>query len=295
MIKLEALRCFCTVAQTGNLADAAARLGRTQSALSMTLKQLEEHLGGRLFENERKNRLSLLGQNVLPVAQSQVRQFDLSVGSIETLARSPHGLLRIASIPSAAGLALPLAIETLSDIYPELRIELRDMDTEAVIDALVEGQADFGVVSGRPQLTGFRKDLLFEDRFGLLSSVDHPLAKQDAIPNVTDVFGARFVRNALCDLIADPDVQAALPTAKVTVHNTQSLIAMARSGAWVTLLPETVARVSPDDLVFRPVKGLRERRAVSVLVPERSPVSDLAIEFTGILKNGNWNPENQED
>ena len=52
------LRCFCTVAQTGNLAEASNRLGRTQSALSMTLKQFEDHLGKKLFEGERKNRLT---------------------------------------------------------------------------------------------------------------------------------------------------------------------------------------------------------------------------------------------
>ena len=44
-IKIEMLRCFCTVAQTGNLTEAADRLGRTQSAVSMTLKQFESHLG----------------------------------------------------------------------------------------------------------------------------------------------------------------------------------------------------------------------------------------------------------
>ena len=42
MIKIEMLRCFSAVARSGNLADAAARLGRTQSAVSMTLKQLED-------------------------------------------------------------------------------------------------------------------------------------------------------------------------------------------------------------------------------------------------------------
>ena len=65
MIKLEMLRCFGAVAQAGNLGDAAVRLGKTQSALSMTLKQLEEHLGERLFETERKNRLTPLGQEAM--------------------------------------------------------------------------------------------------------------------------------------------------------------------------------------------------------------------------------------
>ena len=60
-IKLELFRYFCAVAETGNLAEAADRLGRTQSALSMSLKQLEEHLGKKLFDGERKSQLSPLG------------------------------------------------------------------------------------------------------------------------------------------------------------------------------------------------------------------------------------------
>ncbi len=75
-IKIEMLRCFCTVAQTGNLAEAADRLGRTQSAVSMTLKQLEDHLGKKLFEGERKTHLSPLGRQVFDLALKQVRQFD---------------------------------------------------------------------------------------------------------------------------------------------------------------------------------------------------------------------------
>ena len=58
------LSCFAAVAESGNLADAGVRLGRTPSAISMTLKQMEDHLGARLFETDRKNRLTPLGEEV---------------------------------------------------------------------------------------------------------------------------------------------------------------------------------------------------------------------------------------
>ena len=59
-IKLEMLRYFVEVAKTGNLSQAAERLGRSPSALSMMLKQFEEHLGAPLFETDRKSNLTLL-------------------------------------------------------------------------------------------------------------------------------------------------------------------------------------------------------------------------------------------
>jgi len=282
------LRCFSTVAQTGNLADAAMRMGRTQSALSMTLKQLEEHLGQRLFENERKNRLTPLGQEVFRFAQQQLRQFDDTIQAIEAAARAPQGLLRVASIPSASGLALPGAIETMMQRHPALELELRDMDTGRVVDALLQGQADLGIVSGQPVLNGVESETLFEDAFGLLCATGHPLAQQAQLPDVDAVFASGFIRNSLCALIEAPEIRAALPRARITVHNTHSLLAMVRTGKWVTILPRSVAQVQPKELVFRPIAGLEEQRSVSMLIHTRAQFPQLVAEFADILRHSPW-------
>ena len=284
MIKIEMLRCFSTVAQTGNLADAAIRLGRTQSALSMTLKQLEEHLGQRLFENERKNRLTHLGQEVFRLAQQQLRQFDNTVDAINLAASAPQGLLRLASVPSVSSLALPHAIEALLEANPSLKVELRDMDTGMVIDALLQGQADLGIVSGRPVLNGIGQETLFEDSFGLLCGAGHAFAQKDISPEIGEVFASAFIRNNLCELIEEQRVRAALPSARVTIHNTHSLVAMLRTGKWTTILPQSVARILPEELVFKPIAGLSEKRSVSLLITTRTQFPRLAAEFAGIIR-----------
>ena len=146
-IKLEMLRAFCAVAEAGNLSDAAAQLGRTQSAVSMTLKALEEHLGRPLFESDRKNRLTLLGQQVLHLSQSQVRSFDTTVQSIDLLAQAPQGVLKVAAVPSLAALVFPKLVRALSRAYPGIKLELRDTDTPQVIEALSSGWVDLGIAS----------------------------------------------------------------------------------------------------------------------------------------------------
>lgn len=288
MIKIEMLRCFSTVAQTGNLADAAMRMGRTQSALSMTLKQFEEHLGQRLFESERKNRLTPLGQEVFRFAQQQLRQFDDTVQAIEAAARAPQGLLRVASIPSASGLALPAAIETMMQRHPALELELRDMDSGRVVDAMLQGQADLGIVSGRPVLNGVASEILFEDAFGLLCAPGHPLAQQPQPPDIEAILASGFIRNNLCALIEAPEISAALPRARITVHNTHSLLAMVRTGKWVTILPRSVAQVQPKELAFRPIAGLEEQRSVSLLIHTRTQFPQLVEEFAEILRHSPW-------
>src|SRR6056297_1748961 len=60
MIGITALRTFVHVAECGTIRDAAERLFRTPSAVSMTLTQLERDLGAPLFQSDRKNRLTAL-------------------------------------------------------------------------------------------------------------------------------------------------------------------------------------------------------------------------------------------
>jgi len=282
-LKIEMLRCFCTVAQTGNLAEAADRLGRTQSAVSMTLKQLEDHLGKKLFQGERKNQLSPLGEQVFELSLKQVRQFDQTVQSIQAAADATHGLMRIVSVPSVAALVFPAILDHMTKQFPGLKVELRDTDTQQVLDALAEGKADIGIASGHHPLNGIKAVPLFEDQFGLVCAADHPLITRHKAPTIDDVVSAPFVRNALCDLIQTPHFLSAIASADVTIHNTHSLITMVRTGDWVTVLPQLVANFIPETTAFRTISDLPDKRQVYLYVRERSRFRDLTEECSALI------------
>lgn len=287
-IKVEMLRCFATVAQTGTLAEAAERLGRTQSAISMTLKQLEAHLGKRLFESDRKNRLTPLGEHVFDLAQTQLRQFDYTVKAIETSAKSPEGLIRLASIPSFARIVFPETVKTLMRRFPGLHFELRDADTQQVVDTLMHGQADIGIVSGAPKLNGVRQHRLFSDHFGLVCTRDHPLARQEEMPTIEQVAAAGLVGSNIHSAMESAAVRDMLEASRVTVLNTLSLITMVRSGCWVTILPSSVVQIAPTELVFRPIAGVSEERQVSVMMREKTPFPELVEACWRFLTGREW-------
>lgn len=282
------LRSFAVVAETGNLQDAAGRLGRTPSAVSMTLKHLEAHLGARLFETDRKNRLTPLGQEVFDLAQHQVRQFDESVATIETLARTPKGVLRVASIPSAMHRGLPSAVEVMMARHPALKIEIRDADTENVKSLLVRGQAEIGIVSGSVDLNGFARRHLFEDPFGLVTVANHPLMRQAHAPKLRELDPASFVHNNLCAQIASSAFQTLLQHTKLAARNTLSLMSMVRSGRRITVLPAAVVGIMPETLAFRTIADLDETRVTSLLVREKSLFPDLVAEFAEVLSQQTW-------
>lgn len=274
-LKIEMLRAFATVAETGNLSDAAARLGRTQSAISMVLKQFEGQLGRPLFESDRKNRLTPLGQQILQLAQSQIRSFDTSIGAIELLARSPDGVLKVAAVPSLAALVFPDLVRALERQFPGAKLELRDTDTPQVMEAMTSGWADIGIASASAAINGVSASELFRDPFGVVMSQSHPLAAAIGPVTIADLFAAGFIRNELCDHIVMPAFQDALKEVHLTVRNLQSLLAMLHQGDWVSALPPSVVDLAGPGLVFRPIEGLTEQRKVYVLRRESSAFPDI--------------------
>ena len=285
-IKLETLRYFCLVAESGNLADAADQLGRTQAALSMSIKQLESQLGKKLFDGERKSQLSPLGEQVYELAKSQVQEFDQTVQNIETTANASNGLVRVVSVPSVAALVFPGILKQVTAQIPGVKIELRDTDTRQVLDALATGKADIGIASGYHALNAVEATLLFEDQFGLVGAACHPLMTQAEPPVTTNVVTTTFVRNALCDMITTPDFIDAMSNVNVTIHNNQSLISTIEDGHWVSVLPESVTSLLPESVDFREISDLPDKREVWLYRRERCRFKEAVDScFESIMSN----------
>jgi len=287
-IKIEMLRCFSAVAEAGNLGDAATRLGRTQSAVSMTLKQLEDHLGQRLFVSDRKNQLTPVGQQIFELARIELRQFDDTLKAIQAAAVAPQGLVRVASVPSVAGLVFPSMVKKFHEVCPGTKIELHDTDSQQVVDALSRGKADIGIASTDHTLNGIQQTPLFSDRFGLICSPRHPLAHRNGPISMTDVVSDAFIKNDLCLSIESESFQDMTSRADLSARNTLSLISMVRSDKWVTILPSAVRHIAPSDLVFREISDLTSQRQVNLLLREKSPFQDYAEKLKDVILSTNW-------
>lgn len=278
-IKIEMLRCFATVAEYGNLADAAARLGRTPSAVSMTLKQLEERLGGGLFETGQKAHLSPLGIFVLDHARRELEHFDRTVSVIETFARAESGFVRIAAVPSVAARILPGVVRSYLARRPGVHLDIRDSDSAGVLRALEAERVDIGIATGGAAASWLTSETLLSDAFGLVCRADHPLASGDAPLAWGALRGLPYIANGLSAAIASEAFQAIAAASVLTVHNTTSLLALVREGVGVTVLPRLV--ISPVDggLAFRPLVDGTARRRIELLRRAQSGLSPAATLF----------------
>lgn len=128
---LSALRVFKVVADLGSITEAAERLGRTPSTISMALKTFEEELGVRLFQSERKARLTPTGQFVRDRANDVLYQYERAIASIEAFARNQAGRVDLACVPSVAISILPRVLLHFRASHPGVEISVHDADSPA--------------------------------------------------------------------------------------------------------------------------------------------------------------------
>lgn len=283
-MRIEALRAFVTVAECGNIADAAERLHRTPSAISMTLKQVETQLGAPLFETDRKSNLTALGERVRQIALGLLREHDRALAQIHAVASGRLGTLQMAAVPSVAAQILPAVIEAFLARSPEVRLELIDTDSAAVRDLVASGAVELGV-AGPPRATPdleFRP--LFHDAFVLVCRSDHPLAGAVAPLPWSALQGQRLIANeAARDIAAGAGGLAARPSV-VSARNVISLQALVLAGVGVTLLPALATAALPEGLRAVPLADPRARRTVGLITRAGRAASPVAAHFAGVLR-----------
>lgn len=274
-IKIEMLRCFRTVAEQGSLADAAETLGRTPSAISMMLKQFEDHVGAPLFESSRKSRLTPLGELILAEASREVSHFDRTIAAIEGLSRAEQGHVRLAVTPSVAQAVMPPILQAYLKHHPGVSIEMIDTDSQSVHRELVAERADIGMGT-LPSIPDFERDLAFTDAFGVICLRDHPIALAKRSVGWSDLEGRGFIANGLCAQIRDEAFQSILKSSHLMVRNTLSILSLVRAGVGITVLPELALLRNFDDLVFVPLKDVSARREVWIVTPPRVMLTPAA-------------------
>ncbi len=119
------LAAFIAVAEERSFTRAAARIGTSQSALSYTLRRLEERLGIRLLTRTTRNiALTEAGTKLLSNLKPAFDDIRHSLDALDELREKPAGTIRITSSRNAANsILMPVARKLLTD-YPDLHIEI---------------------------------------------------------------------------------------------------------------------------------------------------------------------------
>jgi DNA-binding transcriptional LysR family regulator len=151
-LDLDTLRTLVIAHDLGGFAQAADRLGRTPSAISLQMKRLQEELGTPLFRKHgRALKLTEAGQTTLGYAR---RMLALNDDLLETMqGATVAGAVRIGA-PQDFASVLPDALRQFAALYPQTQVELRIEGNGALIEALDKGQLDLTLTIGFAERKG---------------------------------------------------------------------------------------------------------------------------------------------
>jgi DNA-binding transcriptional LysR family regulator len=140
------LLAFLAVANERSFTKAAARLGLSQSALSHTIRDLEERLGVRLLtRTTRSVAPTEAGERLLHALGPRFAEIDAELAALSELRERPAGTIRITATEYAVDTLLwPKLAEFLAK-YPDIRVEV---STDSGLTDIVEQRFDAGVRSG---------------------------------------------------------------------------------------------------------------------------------------------------
>ena len=201
MFSLEQVRGFVAVAEELHFGRAAARLNMTQPPLSRQIQKLEDDVGVRLFErNARGVRLTEAGGAFY---EDAVRLLRLAAAAPETARRGAagwSGSVRMGFTGGSAFGILGAFLNRMSTVLPDVHLELAELVTSRQLEALGNGDLDFGL--GRPPYDDSVFEGMLVRREDLVAAVPdgHRLAELGRRLHATDFAGA--------DLIAHDPVQA---------------------------------------------------------------------------------------
>jgi LysR family transcriptional regulator, carnitine catabolism transcriptional activator len=289
-INPQQLSAFLQLARTGSFSEAARLQGVSQPALSRTVQQLEEAVGGRLFDRTTRSvELTPTGQELLPIADRLIAEFDSSFGELARFVEGRRGRIAIAALPSIAAVLLPPAITRYREDHPEVEVAVLDGLSGSVLDAVAQGRADIGLtIRPSPQATLAYRPLL-SDEFGLVCRPDDALAGDAPLP--WSVFEGRpFVamapESSVRQMTDAAFLQAGLAIPPLYgcafLGTTGHLVA---AGLGITALPRlTMPLLGQLGLVWRRLERPVMRRQIDAVTRVGRTLAPAALAFLAVLE-----------
>lgn len=258
-MELRQLRCFVTLCEDLHFGRAAERLRMAQSALSQTIRSLEDELGVRLFfRTTRQVSPTRAGTLFLEEARQLLDRAEQAVQLVKLASGTRTEILRIGGVDSATAGFLPSIIRSFRNLHPDVDIRLSEMGTAHQLHALDQGKIDLGFL--RPPFDNddtLEGELLLAEELVLAVPADHRLARADklsleCLAKEPLILCPRHVRPCLHDIITHHFRAAGLvPRLGQEAAEKHTIINMVAAGVGISLVPEWVTRMRIDGLAYR--------------------------------------------
>ncbi len=193
-LDVDVMKTFIAIADLGSFARAAEEVNKTQSAVSMQMKRLEETLGRPVFVRDgRQNRLAADGERLLEYARRIVRLND----EVLTSFTQPEltGLVRLGTPDDYADRFLPEILARFARTHPLVQVDVECRASHELAECVRRGNLDLALVSCEPAHIGV--EIVRSEALSWVTSMRHCAHEQEVLPLAVSNAGCEWRRMAI--------------------------------------------------------------------------------------------------
>jgi len=259
IMELRHLRYFVAVAEELHFGRAAARLHVAQPALSRQIRSLEEEMGLRLFERDRRRvALTAAGAVFLGEARFLLGHVDDAVEAARRADRGELGSLRIGYVPAVVTTGLPEIVRGFRKRFPGVDVRLQEMNPAMQVEALLGERVDVGFVRGPIHEPALAAQTVLEEPLVAALPSGHRLGRHKRL-GLAMLAGEPFVLQARSRGPGSHDHILAICrnagfTPRVVQEGSQTdILSLVASGAGVAIVPASLRVIRRAGVLYRPL------------------------------------------
>jgi len=285
------METFLAVAEERSFSRAAARLHRTQPAVSQAIAKLEAELGEVLFErSSRDGTLTDAGEVLREYAAKLLNLRNEAAGALTELRSLHRGRLDLAANEYTCLYLLPL-LDEFRRQNPRIKLAVRRALASRIADEVLMHSVEIGVLSFRPDDAQVKSMVVYRDELAFVVNPQHPLAKAGSV-SIRQLGTQNFIAHN----ITSPQRQKVIQEFKrhktvlhmgVELPSLEAIKRFVEMGNGVALVPGlTVQReLANGSLVRVRVKELQLERRLRLVYRRQANLSHAALAFLKIVQN----------
>lgn len=261
MLDVRLLRCFAVVAEELHFGRAAERLYMTQPPLSQNIRRLEAELDVPLLvRNTRSVRLTAAGEELKRRITILEREMAATRMAVSRVHRGEQGHLSIGLTPSAAYSAFSPCLYAFRQAYPDVSVEVAEMNSSEMPDALRRGRLDMALM--RPPFAdeALRPERVLAEPLVFAVRKDHHLVGkyQHGIPIVEalrcELIGySRHHSHYFHEILQRLARAAGVEPPIVQESMIPTVLALVEAGIAAAIVPANLSRARFDTLAYLPL------------------------------------------
>ena len=289
-INLKLLHTFLLVADNSSFRRAAEESNRSQSAVSMQVRQLELQLGVALFHRTTRTvQLTREGEILRDSARKAVLELETGLRKLKDMADMQRGHLSLACAPTIASTRLPAILTAFQQNFPSVTADIREIASIEMLDAIRAHAVDFGIGPRVPNAPEFHFHPIMVDEICAL--IPRPMGFATA----REISFAELARLPLLVVTDSSAIQSVLDEAqqvagvtlniKYEVRQVQTQIAMAAAGLGAAIVPRIAVPALPDPrLVVVPIVDPPLSRELGIITMKGQRLSPIAARLVTMLQ-----------